>query len=298
MSVPRAGFRHYNAATNMSALLTPPADIADTARRALAEDVGAGDLTANLIPDATTARAQVIARESAVLCGTAWFDEVFRQLDRKVRVDWNARDGEPVRENQVLCTLAGPARAILTGERTALNFLQTLSGTATATRRYVETIRGTKAVVLDTRKTLPGLRTAQKYAVRAGGGQNHRMGLYDAILIKENHIAAAGSVSAAVAAARRGAPAGTAVEVEVEDLAQLNEALAAGADRILLDNFSLKRLREAVQAAAGRARLEASGGITLENIRAVAETGVDCISIGALTKHVRAVDLSLRMDGG
>lgn len=276
--------------------LTLPADIADTVRRALAEDVGAGDLTANLIPGATPARAQVISREDAVLCGTAWFDEVFRQLDRKVRVEWNARDGEPVRENQVLCTLAGPARAILTGERSALNFLQTLSGTATATRRYVEAIRGTKAVVLDTRKTLPGLRTAQKYAVRAGGGQNHRMGLYDAILIKENHIAAAGSVAAAVDAARRGAPAGTTVEVEVEDLAQLNEALAAGADRILLDNFSLKRLREAVLASAGRARLEASGGITLENIRAIAETGVDCISIGALTKHVRAVDLSLRFD--
>ncbi len=298
MSVPQAGFPLYNAATDMSTPLIPPADIAETVRRALAEDVGAGDLTANLIPGATTARAQVISREEAVLCGAAWFDEVFRQLDRKVRVDWNARDGEPVRENQVLCTLDGPARAILTGERTALNFLQTLSGTATVTRRYAEAIRGTKAVVLDTRKTLPGLRTAQKYAVRAGGGQNHRMGLYDAILIKENHIAAAGSVSAAVDAARRDAPAGTTVEVEVEDLAQLNEALAAGADRLLLDNFSLKRLREAVQAAAGRARLEASGGITLENIRAIAETGVDCISIGALTKHVRAVDLSLRMDGG
>jgi len=282
----------------MSTPLVPPTDIAETVRRALAEDVGSGDLTANLIPGATLARAQLISREDAVLCGTAWFDEVFRQLDRHVRVEWNARDGEPVRENQVLCTLAGPARAILTGERTALNFLQTLSGTATATRRYVEAIRGTKAVVLDTRKTLPGLRTAQKYAVRAGGGQNHRMGLYDAILVKENHIAAAGSVAAAVNAARRGAPAGTSVEVEVEDIAQLNEALAAGADRILLDNFSLKRLREAVQTTAGRARLEASGGITLENIRVIAETGVDCISIGALTKHMRAVDLSLRFDAG
>lgn len=281
----------------MNTLLAPPTDIAETARRALAEDVGAGDLTADLIPGGTQARAQVISREDAVLCGTAWFDEVFRQLDRKVCVEWNARDGEPVRENQVLCTLAGPARAILTGERTALNFLQTLSGTATVTRRYVEAIRGTKAVVLDTRKTLPGLRTAQKYAVRCGGGQNHRMGLYDAILIKENHIAAAGSVAGAVSAARRTAPAGTTVEVEVEDLAQLNEALVAGADRILLDNFSLKRLREAVHATAGCARLEASGGITLENIRAIAETGVDCISIGALTKHVRAVDLSLRMYG-
>jgi len=267
-------------------------------RQALAEDVGRGDLTAGLIPQNRPARAQVIARESAVLCGTAWFDEVFRQLDARVRVEWNARDGDSVRENQVLCALEGPARAILTGERTALNFLQTLSGTATVTRRYVEAVRGTKAAVLDTRKTLPGLRTAQKYAVRCGGGQNHRMGLYDAILIKENHIAAAGSVAAAIAAARSGAPAGTRVEVEVEDIAQLNEALDAGAERLLLDNFSLKRLREAVQAASGRARLEASGGITLDNIRAVAETGVNCISIGALTKHVRAVDLSLRFDGG
>jgi nicotinate-nucleotide pyrophosphorylase (carboxylating) len=274
-----------------------PPDIAATVRQALAEDVGRGDLTAGLIPETRTARAQVIAREPAVLCGAAWFDEVFRQLDARVRVEWNARDADAVRENQVLCTLAGPARAILTGERTALNFLQTLSGTATVTRRYVDAVRGTRAAVLDTRKTLPGLRTAQKYAVRCGGGQNHRMGLYDAILIKENHIAAAGSVAAAVAAARRGAPAGTDVEVEVESLAQLHEALDTGAERLLLDNFSLKRLREAVQAAAGRARLEASGGITLENIRAVAETGVDCISVGALTKHVRAVDLSLRFDG-
>lgn len=273
-----------------------PPDITATVRQALAEDVGRGDLTAALLPENRMARALVIAREPAMLCGTAWFDEVFRQLDARMQIEWNARDGEAIRENQVLCTLAGPARALLTGERTALNFLQTLSGTASATRRYVEAIRGTKAVVLDTRKTLPGLRTAQKYAVRAGGGQNHRMGLYDAILIKENHIAAAGSVAAAVAAARRGAPAGADVEVEVENLTQLHEALDAGADRLLLDNFSLKRLREAVQAAAGRARLEASGGITLENIRAVAETGVDCISVGALTKHVRAVDLSLRLD--
>ena len=273
-----------------------PPDIAATVRQALAEDVGAGDLTAGLIPENRVVRAQVIAREDAVLCGTAWFDEVFRQLDRRVRVEWNARDADAVRENQVLCTLEGPARAILTGERSALNFLQTLSGTATVTRRYVDAVRGTKAIVLDTRKTLPGLRTAQKYAVRCGGGQNHRMGLYDAILIKENHIAAAGSVAAAVATARHGAPAGSPVEVEVESLAQLNEALAAGADRILLDNFSLKRLREAVQAAVGRARLEASGGVTLDNIRAIAETGVDCISIGALTKHVRAVNLSLRFE--
>jgi nicotinate-nucleotide pyrophosphorylase (carboxylating) len=204
-------------------------------------------------------------------------------------------DGDPVLAGQILCTLTGPVRALLTGERTALNFLQLLSGTATVTHRYVEAIAGTAAAILDTRKTLPGLRRAQKYAVRCGGGRNHRMGLYDAILIKENHIAAAGSVTAAVAAARRAAPVGTVVEVEVEDIGQLREALAAGADRLLLDNFSLKRLREAVQENRGRARLEASGGITLENVRAVAETGVDYISIGSLTKNVRAVDLSMRI---
>ncbi|OGI48603.1 MAG: nicotinate-nucleotide diphosphorylase (carboxylating) [Candidatus Muproteobacteria bacterium RBG_16_65_34] len=274
--------------------LTLPDDIAETVRRALAEDVGAGDLTADLIPANIRAQAQVITREEAVLCGQAWFEEVFRSLDKRVRVEWLARDGERVRANQILCTLEGPARALLTGERTALNFLQTLSGTATVTRRYVDAVQGTRAQILDTRKTLPGLRGAQKYAVRCGGGQNHRMGLYDAILIKENHIAAAGSVSAAVRAARAAAPGGTTVEVEVENLEQLKEALAAGTDRLLLDNFSLKRLREAVHETAGRAKLEASGGITFENLRAIAETGVDYISIGALTKHVRAVDLSLR----
>ena len=274
--------------------LTLPDDIAETVRRALAEDVGAGDLTADLIPANIRAQAQVITREEAVLCGQAWFEEVFRSLDKRVRVEWLARDGERVRANQILCTLEGPARALLTGERTALNFLQTLSGTATVTRRYVDAVQGTRAQILDTRKTLPGLRGAQKYAVRCGGGQNHRMGLYDAILIKENHIAAAGSVSAAVRAARAAAPGGTTVEVEVENLEQLKEALAAGTDRLLLDNFSLKRLREAVHETAGRAKLEASGGITLENLRTIAETGVDYISIGALTKHVRAVDLSLR----
>jgi nicotinate-nucleotide pyrophosphorylase (carboxylating) len=275
-----------------------PDDIDETVRRALAEDVGAGDLTAALLPAASEARAQVITREDALLCGTAWFDAVFAQLDRRVRIEWLARDGEPVRANQVLCTLEGPARAILTGERTALNFLQALSGTATAARRYVDAVAGTHAAILDTRKTLPGLRRAQKYAVRCAGARNHRLGLYDAILIKENHIAAAGSVGAAVRAARAQAPAGTVVEVEVENLAQLAEALAAGADRLLLDNFGLKRLREAVQATAGRARLEASGGITLDNVRAVAETGVDDISIGAITKHLRAVDLSLRFVPG
>jgi nicotinate-nucleotide pyrophosphorylase (carboxylating) len=273
-----------------------PKDIDAVVSRALEEDLGRGDLTAALIPANRTAHAQVITRDDAVLCGQAWFDEVFRQLDRRVRVDWSVHDGEALRADQLLCTLEGPARALLTGERTALNFLQTLSGTATVTRRYVEAVAGTRAVILDTRKTLPGLRTAQKYAVRCGGGENHRMGLYDAILIKENHIVAAGSVANAVRLSRVQSPTGVAVEVEVETLEQLREALAAGADRLLLDNFSLKRLREAVAETAGRAKLEASGGVTLDNIRAIAETGVDSISIGALTKHVRAVDLSMRFE--
>ena len=273
-----------------------PADLAATVKRALAEDIGDGDLTAGLIPRSARARAQLITREAAILCGSAWFDEVFRQLDSSVRIDWSTRDGDRLQANQILCALAGPARALLTGERTAMNFLQTLSGTATTARHYVDAVAGTRAVILDTRKTVPGLRTAQKYAVRCAGAQNHRMGLYDAILIKENHISAAGSVSAAVQAARAQAPTGTTVEVEVETLEQLREALAAGTDRLLLDNFSLKRLREAVAENSGRARLEASGGITLDNVRAVADTGVDCISIGAITKHVRAVDLSLRFN--
>ncbi len=271
-----------------------PHDIAESVRRALAEDVGGGDLTANLVDRHARARAQLITRENAILCGTAWFNEVFRQLDSSVRIDWSAQDGDRMQANQILCVLDGPARALLTGERTAMNYLQTLSGTATTAREYVDAVAGTNAVILDTRKTVPGLRTAQKYAVRCAGAQNHRLGLYDAILIKENHITAAGSVSAAVQAARTQAPGGTTVEVEVETLDQLREALAAGADRLLLDNFSLKRLREAVAENNGRARLEASGGITLDNVRAVAGTGVDSISIGAITKHVRAIDLSLR----
>jgi nicotinate-nucleotide pyrophosphorylase (carboxylating) len=275
-----------------------PNDIDAVVSRALEEDLGRGDLTAALIPANRTAQAQVITRDNAVLCGSAWFSEVFRQLDTRIHIDWLARDGEAIRANQVLCTLDGPARPLLTGERTALNFLQTLSGTATSVRRYVDAVAGTRAVILDTRKTLPGLRTAQKYAVRCGGGQNHRMGLYDAILLKENHITAAGSVTAAVRAARANAPAGTVVEVEVENIEQLREALAAGADRLLLDNFSLKRLREAAAETAGRARLEASGGITLDNLRAIAETGVDYLSIGSLTKHLRAVDLSMRFTPG
>ncbi|MCR4332994.1 MAG: carboxylating nicotinate-nucleotide diphosphorylase, partial [Sulfuricaulis sp.] len=271
-----------------------PNDIPETVRRALAEDVGAGDLTAALIPAGTQAEAQVITREQAILCGTAWFDEVFRQVDKRVSVAWNVRDGDTLHAEQILCSLRGPARALLTGERSALNFLQLLSGTATRTRQYVDAVRGTRTIVLDTRKTVPGLRRAQKYAVACGGGQNHRMGLYDAILIKENHVTAAGSITAALEAARNTAPKGSSVEIEVENIGQLHEALAAGADRLLLDNFSVEELKAAVTETRARAKLEASGGINLSNIRAFAETGVDYISIGDMTKTVKAVDLSMR----
>ena len=264
---------------------------------ALAEDVGTGDLTAGLIPTDAEATARVVCREAAVVCGRDWFDTVFRQIDPDVRIDWRVADGDAVAPNDVLCELAGPARALLTGERCALNFLQTLSGTATATRRFVAALGDVRTRLLDTRKTLPGLRLAQKYAVRCGGGHNHRKGLYDAILIKENHVAAAGSVTAAVHAARRQSPAGTPIEVEVETLDQLREALAASAPQILLDNFSLDMMRDAAGLAAGRATLEASGGVALDQLRAIAETGVDFISVGALTKHVQAVDLSMRVSG-
>jgi nicotinate-nucleotide pyrophosphorylase (carboxylating) len=275
-------------------MTTLPDDIHETVRRALTEDVGQGDLTAALISAETQAEAQVVTREQAILCGTAWFDEVFRQVDKRISVAWNARDGDTIRPDQILCALRGPARALLTGERSALNFLQLLSGTATQARKYVDAVRGTRAVILDTRKTIPGLRRAQKYAVTCGGGQNHRMGLYDAILIKENHIAAAGSIAAALRAAKDSAPSGVTVEIEVENLEQLREALNSGAKRILLDNFSVEELKEAVREASGRAKLEASGGVDLANVRAVAETGVDFISIGGITKNVEAVDLSLR----
>ena len=271
-----------------------PKDIAETVQRALAEDVGAGDLTAALIPAETQAEAQVVTREQAILCGTAWFDEVFRQVDSRIRVSWNTRDGDAIRPEQVLCTLHGPARGLLTGERSALNFLQLLSGTATLTRQYVDAVRGTRAVILDTRKTIPGLRRAQKYAVSCGGGQNHRMGLYDAVLIKENHIAATSSIAAALRAARDSAPTGVTVEIEVENLDQLREAIEAGANRILLDNFSIEELTAAVRETNSRAKLEASGGISLANVRTVADSGVDFISLGDITKNVRAVDLSLR----
>lgn len=271
-----------------------PQDIEASVRRALAEDVGTGDLTAGLIHADQQATARVISREQAVLCGAAWFEEVYRQIDSTVHIDWLAQDGELLRPDQVVCRISGPARFLLTGERTALNFLQLLSGTATETRRYVDAVRGTGATILDTRKTLPGLRTAQKYAVRCGGGENHRMGLFDGILIKENHIAAAGSVTAALDAARAFVPPGILLEVEVENLSQLDEALAAGAPRILLDNFTIEQLKEAVRRSRARAQLEASGGISLESVREIAATGVHYISIGGLTKHVRAVDLSLR----
>lgn len=271
-----------------------PDDISDSVRRALAEDIGSGDLTAALISADSRVRGHVITRDDAVLCGTAWFDEVFHQLDQRVVVTWEAHDGGHIRAGKTLCHVHGPARAVLSGERMALNFLQLLSGVATRTRHYVDAIRGTGARILDTRKTLPGLRKAQKYAVTCGGGKNHRLGLFDGVLIKENHILAAGSITCAMQQAKASTPQGIPIEIEVENLQQLHEALAAGADSLLLDNFDLETLREAVQHTRGRATLEASGGITLENVRAIAETGVDFISVGVLTKNIRAVDLSMR----
>jgi len=291
--------------------------------RALAEDIGEGDLTADLIPEDRGGRATVITREAAVLCGIPYVEASFAQLDARVRLDWRVGEGASVAADQVLFTLEGPARALLTGERTALNFLQFLSGTATVAHSYAVLLEGTNCRLLDTRKTIPGLRSAQKYAVRVGGGHNHRMGLFDGILIKENHIMAAGSITQAVAATHRGPVAGRAfrlsavgaaggtagvasraapkipVEVEVEDLGQLREAIDAGADIALLDNFSLPALREAVAVNAKAARpleLEASGGITAATLRDIARTGVDFISVGSITKHVRAIDLSMRFE--
>jgi len=274
-----------------------PADLPEQVSRALREDIGTGDVTAQLIGAAAVARGRVLCREAAVICGTAWVEETFRQLEPRVRVLWRAGDGVAVGADTLLCELTGPARAILTGERTALNFLQLLSGTATVTARYVQAVAGTGCRILDTRKTIPGLRSAQKYAVRCGGGQNHRMGLYDRVLIKENHIAAAGSIAAAVAAARAAAP-GLLVEVEAEDLEEFAAALTAQCDVIMLDDFALEHMHRAValnRAAFRPASLEASGGVSMERIRAIATTGVDCISVGSLTKHVQAVDLSLRL---
>lgn len=263
---------------------------------ALEEDVSTGDLTAGLIPAAEIATARIITRADITVCGTAWADACFRRLDASMKIEWSCADGTPLEAGQTLCTLSGSARALLTGERTALNFLQLLSGIATTTRRYVDAVEGTRAKILDTRKTLPGLRVAQKYAVLSGGGTNHRMGLYDAILIKENHIAAAGGVAAAMKTALAAAPPGVWIQVEVETLEQLQIALDAGARLILLDNMDTAQMRAAVAYTAGRAELEASGGITLDNVRQIAETGVDRISIGSLTKDVRAADLSMRFN--
>tara|TARA_R110002096_G_scaffold65006_4_gene158325 strand:+ start:53503 stop:54360 length:858 start_codon:yes stop_codon:yes gene_type:complete len=270
--------------------------IGPSVANALREDIGSGDLTASLIGADVVSGATIIARESLLLCGQAWADEVFAQLDESIVVDWYVTDGQNAENGDVICKLTGPARALLSGERTALNFLQTLSATATATSHYVAAVQGTGARVLDTRKTIPGLRLAQKYAVRCGGGKNHRVGLHDAILIKENHIKSAGGVAAAIKAAQA-LDAGVLVEAEVESLQELKQALDAGAERILLDNFSLEDLREAVAINAAResaaSELEASGNVTLQTIREIAETGVDYISTGAITKHIIASDLSM-----
>ncbi|MCS3902973.1 nicotinate-nucleotide pyrophosphorylase (carboxylating) [Methylohalomonas lacus] len=271
-----------------------PAVVQRDVAAALAEDVGSGDRTAALIPADKPGHARVICREAAVLAGQPWFSEVFRQLDPDVRIDWHLGDGDRMALDSCVCELQGPARVLLTGERSALNFLQLLSGTATVTRNYVDAVAGSTATILDTRKTLPGLRLAQKYAVRCGGGANHRIGLFDAILIKENHIAAAGSISAAVTAARQQQ---VPIEVEVESLKQLEEATRAGVTRVLLDNFNEQGLRAAVAQNAGRVELEASGSVDEETVATIAATGVDYISIGGLTKHVRAIDFSMRLDG-
>jgi nicotinate-nucleotide pyrophosphorylase (carboxylating) len=276
-----------------------PASVAELARadaaRALAEDVGGGDLTAALVDPARRARARVIAREAAVICGAPWAQAALRQVEPGATIDWLVREGERCAPDQVVLQVEGTARGLLTAERTMLNFLQLLSGVATKTAAYVDVVRGTRAQIVDTRKTLPGLRLAQKYAVRTGGGTNHRIGLYDAVLIKENHIAAAGGVSAVLQAAQRVAAGASFVEIEVETLAQLGEALDAGAKMVLLDNMDMDTLREAVRINAGRAILEISGGVTIERLRALAETGVDRISIGALTKDVKATDFSMRL---
>jgi nicotinate-nucleotide pyrophosphorylase (carboxylating) len=280
----------------MAELNVPP-DMAAQVAAALREDVGSGDVTASLVPQRQLVRGEVISREGAVICGAPWVAETFRQLAPEIALDWVVRDGESVAAGGIVFRVQGLARPVLTGERTALNFLQLLSGTATTTRSFVEAVAGTGCEILDTRKTLPALRTAQKYAVRCGGARNHRMGLYDMVLIKENHIAAAGSLAAAISAARRVAPR-LQVEAEVENLAELDQALAAAPDIIMLDDFTVEDLRSAVQrvrATHSGVKLEASGSVSLQTARAIAETGVDYISVGSLTKHVRAVDLSMRL---
>lgn len=272
-----------------------PQQIADDVSRALDEDIGSGDVSARLIPAERDIAGRILARENCVLAGSAWAEAAFRRVSNRIQVDWHKHDGDRINANDELCTIAGPARALLTAERTALNFLQTLSATATVTRQYVDIVAGTRAQILDTRKTLPGLRMAQKYAVTCGGGHNHRIGLFDMVLLKENHIMAAGSITAAVQTSRQIHPE-LPLEVEVETLAQLHEALSVGVERVLLDNFDLDGLRAAVVLNQGRAKLEASGNVDLTTLRAIAETGVDFISVGGLTKHVRAIDLSLRFD--
>ncbi|MEX0959484.1 MAG: carboxylating nicotinate-nucleotide diphosphorylase [Burkholderiales bacterium] len=270
-------------------------DIARNVAAALNEDIGSGDRTAELVPSGELSRARVVAKSEAVICGAPWFEAVYRQIDPSVVVQWRMDEGQFAETGATVCEIRGSARSLLTGERTALNFLQTLSAVSTRTRYFVEAVAGTRARILDTRKTLPGLRQALKYAVRTGGGTNHRMGLYDGVLIKENHIAAAGGIPQVMAAARKAAG-GTPVQIEVESIAQLAEAIEHGAKLILLDNFDVAGLRDAVRAAAGRAELEASGGITLDNVREIAETGVDRISIGSLTKDIQAADFSMRFD--
>ena len=275
-----------------------PKDLGDQVAAALREDVGTGDVTARLVPDKQLARGRVITREEAVVCGQPWVDETFRRLDPSIQIRWHASDGDRVRANQVVFEIHGPARAVLTGERTSLNFLQMLSGVATQTRAFVDAVAGTGCTIIDTRKTLPGLRTAQKYAVRCGGAQNHRIGLFDMVLIKENHIAAAGSIASAIAAGKR-ASSGLKIEVEVESLAGLDEALSAGPDIVLLDNFNNADMAKAVKTTRARTttvKLEASGNVTLDTVRSIADSGVDYISVGSLTKHVHATDLSMRFD--
>jgi len=281
---------------NMDILPPEARTIRENVESALREDIGSGDISAALVPADARAHARVVCREALVVCGRPWVDEVFRQLDPRVRVTWHCRDGDREAADAFLFDLDGPARSLLTGERTALNFLQLLSGTATRCRHFADLVADLPVHLLDTRKTVPGLRAAQKYAVRCGGCHNHRMGLFDAFLIKENHIAACGSITAAVARARQNAP-GKPVEVEVETLDELEQALGAGADIVMLDNFTLEQMREAVAMAGTRARLEASGGVNEQSLRAIAETGVHLVSIGSLTKDCRAIDLSMRFTG-
>jgi len=275
----------------------PERDIQRAVEQALAEDIGSGDITARLIPEDRTATATIITREEAVLCGQPWVNEVFRQLDSAVSITWHCREGAAISSNETLCSLSGSARSLLTGERTALNFLQTLSGTATTARQYARLVEGTDIKVLDTRKTLPGLRLAQKYAVRVGGCHNHRVGLYDAFLIKENHIAACGGITTAISTARSIAP-DRPVEVEVENLEEYREALAAGADIIMLDNFSGSDIRSAIALKSGVVKLEISGNLDRDNIASVALKGIDYLSSGSLTKHCRAIDFSMRINTG